>query len=214
MSAILQTLAELFKVPASSRKPPPQPTPPPRPPGPPRLHLARGLHPLEDAQEDDDPGQQQAEAQVPADLPGTADALAALDVQDVAAGGDKGQREWPPLPCSVEQGSGRMQRIPALSTLLPRLCSWEDGLSCPSTQPPSLPPGLPLGFGDSRRLEGGRNEGSGCLCLHMYTHKCTHTCAHPIGGLAGCALLQPLPSVGIPSPRVSFAPRPSPASSV
>lgn len=52
---------------------------------PPVPHLARGLHPLEDTEKHDDPGQQQAEAEVPADLAGSADALAALNVQDVAA---------------------------------------------------------------------------------------------------------------------------------
>lgn len=51
-------------------------------------HLARGLHPLQDTEEHDDPGQQQAEAEVPANLPRSADALAALYVQDIAAVGN------------------------------------------------------------------------------------------------------------------------------
>lgn len=54
-----------------------------------QLHLARGLHTLEDTEEHDDPGEQQAKAEVPADVPGTSDALASLDVEDVAAVGDK-----------------------------------------------------------------------------------------------------------------------------
>lgn len=58
--------------------------------GPPRLHLARGLHTLEDTEEHNDPGKQQAEAEVPADVPRAADTLAALDVENVAAVEDEG----------------------------------------------------------------------------------------------------------------------------
>lgn len=62
----------------------------PLPPQPPKPHLARGLHPLQDTEKHDDPGQQQAEAEVPANLPGSADALAALNVQDISAVGNNG----------------------------------------------------------------------------------------------------------------------------
>lgn len=66
-------------------------------PQPPKPHLARGLHPFEDTEEHDDPGQQQAEAEVPAYLPRLPDALAALNVQDIATVGDNNPRAfWSP----------------------------------------------------------------------------------------------------------------------
>lgn len=73
---------------------------------PPKPHLARGLHPLEDTEEHDDPGQQQAEAEVPANLPRLANALASLNVQDIAAVGDNNPRIlWSPChtPCPAFQ---------------------------------------------------------------------------------------------------------------
>lgn len=73
--------------PASSRKPSPFPASQASRAS--QLHLARRLHTLEDTEEHDDPGEQQAKAEVPADVPGTSDALASLDVEDVAAVGDK-----------------------------------------------------------------------------------------------------------------------------
>lgn len=93
-----------------------------RPLGPPRLHLARRLHTLEDTEEHDDPGQQQAEAEVPADLPRAADALAALDVEDVAAVGDKGLSvPWSPrqAPQTWSQAMSSPQGSTAVLHLTP-----------------------------------------------------------------------------------------------
>lgn len=73
--------------PASSRKPSPFPASQASRAS--QLHLARGLHTLEDTEVHDDPGEQQAKAEVPADMPGTSNAPASLDVEDIAAVGDK-----------------------------------------------------------------------------------------------------------------------------